>query len=226
MDIHCRGGILRIPHHFHEYLLSADLTALEPDKWIDSLRDLLYDRTFALFTPTIFSQLSMREVLSKSLTLNGTDERVLYERIMADENDTIKTFAMGDSASLLELSSSLFNDMVLHKRAIIEDSLWMDASVEHLFCHMYPEGAENMVKSSGNLFGAPMSMLLSHETRPEIVRLFVYRSRTGVEFGMVKGVNQAKIPGAIELMSGVAKTIKGYQCTDPGHRSHSEGTRR
>lgn len=192
--------------------LSADLTVPQSDKWINNLKDLLYEKPFDSLTPTIISHLSMPQVLSRSE--NGSDERVLYDRIIANRNNSIVEFELTDLPKLMEKLFNMLYEMTSLKIAVIEDSMFMDTYVEHFLCHMIPYRAKLTVKSEENILGAPMAMLISQDTNQEVVKLFAYRSRNGAEFGIFKGVSQVKMPGAVTEISGIAKTIDGYQCAD------------
>ena len=191
--------------------LSADLTSNLPDAWIRTLHDLLYDPQFENFKQTVMSQLSMLEVLSKSR--NGTEERVLYERIIQKRNESVITIDAADHVQIGQVFLSLFAEMNNRTRALIEDKMYVESFLEHFICHMQPEDGKHVVKS-GPILGAPEAMLLSHSTHPQVVKLFIYRSQTGVEFGMFKGSMMAKVGMTLDAVTGVTKNIAGYQCAD------------
>ena len=72
--------------------LSTDLTVAIVPRSIESLQELLYDPLFKEIKPVIFRQMNMYNTLSHSR--KGTDERVLFERLLATENDSIKVLDM------------------------------------------------------------------------------------------------------------------------------------
>ena len=187
---------------------SADLTVNEPPKSINRLKDLLYDDTFQNFTPTIFTHLNMYNVISKAR--NGTDKRVLIDRAM--EKGAVLTLEI-KMETALPTALEIFEEVSNHRRAIIEDSSILDIAINNVICHLLPEKALKFVKSNEEIYNSPQAMLISHSTHPQVVDLFLYRSLTGIEFGMVKGSFNSKIDGALGA-AGIVKSLKGYVCTD------------
>ena len=188
--------------------LSADLTANETDKWIDNAQDLLYDETFKNFRPTIFSQLNMVKVLE--CAPNDSDERAIYNKAL--EEKSIITFDLTSETMMGDLLT-VFDDAENYTRAIIEDSTYLDPVIDQVVCHMMIERAEKIVKSKQSLYSAPMAMLLSHSTNRHVVELYIYRSLTSIEFGIVKGLKTHKLEDVL-IQMGMSKNIKGYQCAD------------
>ena len=106
------GVIIAIFYGYHMIFmstLSADLTVKDPDKWINNLHDLLYDPRFKSVTPTILSQTGMFQVLATKTT-EGSDERVLYERIIKNRNESMIKFEMSNHGSVLVLMTKMFHD--------------------------------------------------------------------------------------------------------------------
>ena len=56
-------------------------------------------------------------------------------------------------------------------------------------------------------------MLISHATHSILVKLFIYRSETGVEFGIVKAIMTRRIDTALDE-AGIKPNIKGCDCAD------------
>ena len=107
------GIVIAIFYGFHMIFmstLSADLTVKDPDKWINNLHDLLYDPEFKSVQPTILSQLGMLQVLA-SKAIPGSDERVLYDRIVENKNESIATFDFTNYGSVLDILTKMFKDM-------------------------------------------------------------------------------------------------------------------
>ena len=106
------GIIIAIFYGFHMIFmstLSADLTVKDPDKWINNLHDLLYDPEFKYVKPVIMSQLGMVQVLATK-TIPGSNERVLYERIVENRNDSMITFDVSNAGNVLGLLTKIFQD--------------------------------------------------------------------------------------------------------------------
>ena len=163
--------------------LSADLTTNGPDKVPNNLEDLLHDPTFDKFRPTICTQLNMLNVLSKSR--NGTILRELLDR--AYQADSVVSADINNPQAGLQEVMGVFEEVHHLTRAVVEDSVMLDIIASQMACHIQPQVMEGIVKSRSPIYQAPMAMLLSHDTHPDIVRLYDYRSRTGIEFGIIKG---------------------------------------
>lgn len=189
--------------------LSSDLTVSEPDKWVSTLKDLLYEDQFKNFTPTVFSQMNMLNALSTAR--DGTEESVLYRRVVANENVSVVTFQQADPmGQMMKITIELTDG----KRAVIEDSSFLDMFLRHFTCNLIPERAENIIKSNEIILGAPLAMILSHSTHPEVVKLFEYRTRTGMETGFEKGTMTRKVGWAIAESGMTTRSSKGLQCSD------------
>lgn len=150
-----------------------------------------------------------------SSSLNATDEKILYDRMKADSNNSM--FYVGvnpeDSQKSMIIFDRVTKDLLESKRAFIEDSTIVDTFLNKVVFLMNPFQASRVRKSKDNIFGAPMAMILSHETHPEVSNLYTYRSRQGQEMGLIKGILKSKLEDAI-TQQGVTKTLEGYQCSD------------
>ena len=90
----------------------------------------------------------------------------------------------------------------------------MDAYVEHMLCHNNPDRAKMTVKTSENIFGFPAAMIVSHSTDPIVTKFVATRMRNAIELGLYKGANQAIFPDVAEKLTGVQKSMAGFQCAD------------
>lgn len=188
--------------------LSADLTVNEPDKAIQSLKDLLDDTTFEHFRPTIFKNLNMYNVLKESRY--GTDERRLLDKAIATNSLITVDLTVG---SIVSDSFGIVQELSSYTRAIIEDSSYLDIFIYQVSCHWMPEAVMNFVKSHDAIYNVPQAILVSYSTPEQIVKLFRYRSISVTEFGMIKGTLQIK-SDSIFSQVGIKKSLKGFQCSD------------
>ena len=90
----------------------------------------------------------------------------------------------------------------------------MDVYIEHVLCHTFPDRTILMAKSSENIFGFPAAMLVSHSTDPIVTNLVSSRMRNSIELGLFKGANQVIFPDVSEKLSGIQKSMAGFQCVD------------
>ena len=114
--------------------LSADLAAYESDKMINSISDLLNDSTFQHFIPTIPTQLNMVNVLLKSS--KHSPERQLLDA--ANKSNGIITLG-SDASSMGPGLLKIMMDLIIGKRALIEDSYFVDVFINSVMCHIEPK---------------------------------------------------------------------------------------
>lgn len=203
-------GIYYIIHMVFMNTLSADLAVTNEGRHIETLNDLLYDPLFSSYTPVILGALNMPRELKNSLP--DSDEEVLYNWIMRDESISIINFDLdlNNPQKTLTPITSLLEEMQLRERCVIEDSSIFDYILIHCVCHMFPAAYE--VKSSKEVIaGAAQAMLVSHDTHPEVVKLFTYRCRAGYESGIATGIARV-IMGKQLSDANFAKSVRGFEC--------------
>lgn len=191
--------------------LSADLSVTVPGRWINTFDELLNDHHFSNYTPSIMTAFNMLNVLSMSR--NNSVERNLYDKIIQNGNTSLITITKIDHSNPMSYSMNIFKDISDGVRAIIEDSTIFDIMQVHICCHIIPEFASKIKKSKDVIASAPQAMLLSHNTHPQVVKLFSYRSKSGYELGICDGAARFSFRAPMKKI-GYNANAKGYQCAD------------
>ena len=192
--------------------LSTDLTVPVIPRSIESLPDLLYDPLFEETKPAIFRQLNMYSVLKNSRT--GTDERVLFERIMDDPKGRVLEFSADrlEEAGLTALG--VLGDAASGKLAVIENSQVLNILAMNAACHTHPELMSKMKPTKEVISQSVLSFLLSKQT-PSSVRRFLQHKLTSVSEGsLMKGTAQALHGHMLGKFVNTPVATKGMICAE------------
>ena len=142
--------------------LSTDLTVPIVAPSIESLRDLLYEPKFRKFQPVIFRQLNMYSVLKNSRP--KTDERVLFERIMAHPNESIRDIDTDHMERVAPVVLGVIDSIVHEKIVIIENSQSVGTMVIHSACYVRPELVSVLKPAKDTISQSILSVLMSKLT--------------------------------------------------------------
>lgn len=138
--------------------LSSDLTVPVATRSIESLHDLLYKPQFQNVTPVIVRTLNMLNLLSNAR--NGTDEYVLYKRIIADSNNTIVDFDYSniDPGYIIGKLMKLIRDVANGLSVIIENSYYISIVIKRGGCFFDP-GNSSLILGTNEVI-SPSSLLI------------------------------------------------------------------
>lgn len=164
--------------------LSADLSVTTEGRKIETLYDLLYDDQFKNLTPIATNFGNMLNMLERSR--NGTDEKVLYERII-ERNGVPNVDFFSKNMESIEEGKRIWYDLLNDKAVAIEDYTLVMSGVQHAGCHNNPSKMRELRISSQTILPGIQSHVVSFQTNREIIKLFEYRMESIIEFGMMYG---------------------------------------
>ena len=203
--------------------LSSDLTVPVATRSIESLHDLLYEPKFQNVTPVIVRALNMLNLLSNAR--NGTDEYVLYRRILADPNNTIIDIDLSnpDVGYVIEKVMQLVRDAANGRAVIIENSYYISLLIKRGGCFSDPGNSSLILETKEIISPSPLLMLVSKNVTPDSLELLKYRIYTTSELGTLDGLYQTYIPHAYESFLGKPeKHVEGIVCTEKFDHTFSE----
>ena len=192
--------------------LSTDLTVAIVPPSIDSLQELLYDPQFKEIKPVILRQMNMYSTLSHSR--NGTDERVLFERLVATENVSIKAVDKDDPRGSLQTVLGILKEASKGQIAIIENSEFVNMYITHGLCYIDPETMAKLKAAKDIVSQSILSVLISKQTPPSVRRFIEYKLLTSCEGGLLQGAAQTLACPMLEKMASIPTSVNGTICSE------------
>ena len=203
--------------------LSSDLTVPVVTRSIESLHDLLYEPQFQNVTPVILRALNMLNLLSNAR--NGTDEYFLYERILADPDNTIIDIDLSnpDVGSVIGKLMELVRDAANGQAVIVENSHYISLVIKRGACSFDPGNSSLILETKEIISPSPLLMLVSKNVTPDSLELFKYRIYTMSELGVLGGFYQTKLSYAYEAFLGKPdKRVEAIVCMEKFDHTFSE----
>lgn len=204
---------------FHMVLmgtLSTDLTVPVTLRTIESLKDLLYDPEFNDTQPIIFKQMNMYSVLKNSR--NGTDAKVLFEKIRQNESSVVTVDAknmQGSIATILGLIEKAVDGEV----ALIENSQIVDLALIHLACYFNPDLISKIKPANDIISQSMMSLLVSKETPKSVRKFLQYKLVTASELSLMRATISSKGKTMLTTVAQLQITTNGLICGEKFDRT-------
>lgn len=207
---------LSILYGYHYVLfntLSSDLTVTTAPQSIDSLYDLLYDSRYGNVTPRISTMFNMYNTLSRSR--NGTDEHVLFMRIMRNENESVTVVDTTNLGTNARVSLNTFESVSKGKSVFIENNMLMKFVLRDGSCYTNPIMTMNMMETKDIISPSAVAVLISKYTSEHFKKLFEYRTLTLSEFSLYDGLMKTHSGLMYESLLGPSKDqIKEMMCKE------------
>ena len=203
--------------------LSSDLTVPVATQSIDSLHDLLYEPQFQNVTPVILRALNMLNLLINAR--KGTDEYFLYQRILADPNNTIIDVDLSniDAGYVMGKVMQLVRDAANGLSVFIENSYYISLVIKRGACSFDPENSSLILETKEIISPSPLLMLVSKNVTPDILELLQYRIYTTSEMGVHVGLFRTRLPRFFEAFLGKPdKHVEAIVCTEKFDHTFSE----
>lgn len=191
--------------------LSPDLTCPVMTRMIDTLDDLLYDTELNSTVPIIFRQFNMFSVLKNSR--NGTGERELYNKIMANTSTSVIELDLDNSEETGSIVLDLLKNVGNQQIAIIENSEVVTTQVAYAGCYVEPKIMREMKPSREIIAQSILSGLMSKSTPLEVQKFLQYRLLTFDEFGILRAIYQTT-PVIVKAVVGIDITTEGIICSE------------
>lgn len=192
--------------------LSTDLTVPLNVRSIETLFDLLYDPEFNQTQPVILRQLNMYSVLKHSRP--GTDERVLFDKIMANGSAGIKEVSLNDLQTALTMVNDLIGDSVDGKIAIVENSGMIAIGLQLAGCPINPKLISNLTTGIDTIRPSPLSLLVSKKTPTGVREYLQHRLSKVSEGALLEGTYRVLVPLVIEEVMHIPQSIDGLVCAE------------
>ena len=190
--------------------LSTDLTVPIRLRSIESLQNLLYDEEFNHTQPVIFRQLNKYSMLKNSR--HGTDERVLFEKIIANNTVGVREFPLKKPQSLLTSFFGLVGKAIAGEIAIIENSEIFLMALIYGLCYFDPDLIGKITPAKDTISQSVMSMLMSKKTPSSLRKFAEYRLLASGEAALMKGSAKTLGKSMLESAANIPLSTKGFIC--------------
>ena len=177
----------------------VSMNTLSSDLTIPICTDnLLYDPLFSQVDPIVLRALNMLNLLSNAR--NGTDERELYDRIMANPNVSIIDIPFQESqmGMFLNKGLGLIGSLANRDMALVENSVFITLILQKGGCHFVLRNASLIHETADAISRSPLSVLVAKSMSENMQNYLQYRINAVSEMGTVNGLYETYSPSMYE----------------------------